>query len=190
MTGTCQCGCGGTTQPYTRTTAALGKVKGQPARFLPGHKPQRPADERFWEKVRKEEGAGACWLWTATKTQNGYGLFTTDGRTGPAHRFAYELLVGPIPDGMQLDHLCRVRECVNPDHLEPVTNDENIRRGMKGELRTHCRNGHAYLPDNLILEPVGDGRTARRCKVCREAQRARASRRSLIFAGSATETAA
>lgn len=86
-------------------------------------------EARFWAKVDKTE---TCWLWTAAiRRRSGYGVFSHQARTMLAHRFAYELLVGPIPDGLVIDHLCRVRHCVNPDHLEPVTQRENLRRGMR-----------------------------------------------------------
>lgn len=84
------------------------------------------ADERFWRWVERGEG---CWLWLASTDTKGYGLFGAEGKLSKAHRYAYELLVGPIPEGLVLDHLCRVRHCVNPDHLEPVTTYENILRG-------------------------------------------------------------
>lgn len=91
-------------------------------------------EARFWAKVNKDGPApthrsdlGSCWLWTAS-TNWGYGVLSIDGRSIRAHRFAYELLVGPIPEGLQLDHLCHVRHCVRPDHLEPVTLQENVVR--------------------------------------------------------------
>jgi hypothetical protein len=89
-------------------------------------------EERFWAKVNKTE---TCWLWTGAKHEKGYGLLKVAGQMHRAHRFVYELLVGPIPEGLSLDHLCRVRNCVNPNHLEPVTTGENIRRGLRGALR-------------------------------------------------------
>jgi hypothetical protein len=83
--------------------------------------------ERFWSKVDK---SGDCWLWTGTIT-NRYGrFFLAHGRMTPAHRWAYESLVGPIPEGLTIDHLCRNPPCVNPDHLEPVTVQENVRRAL------------------------------------------------------------
>jgi hypothetical protein len=85
-----------------------------------------PLEERVWAKVEKTEG---CWLWTAAISPNGYGKFMVSGRPVNAHRLVYQLTVGPIPDGLDLDHLCRVRHCVNPDHLEPVTRSENLLRG-------------------------------------------------------------
>lgn len=106
-------------------------------------------EERFFAKVEKGTD---CWLWTGAHDKHGYGCFAPDGRrAGPrkltrAHRFAYELLVGPIPEGLTLDHLCRVPACVNPAHLEPVTLRENILRGeapsAKQARRTHCIHGH------------------------------------------------
>lgn len=84
--------------------------------------------ERLWEKVDK---TGDCWLWTRSLTiGNRYGGLSVDGRMRPAHRVAYELTVGPIPDGLELDHLCRNTRCVRPAHLEPVTHRENMRRGQ------------------------------------------------------------
>lgn len=90
--------------------------------------PERPrfgsVEERFWAKV----DVGVCWLWTGSTNGNSYGRFSLDGRMVPAHRWAYEALVGPIPPGLQIDHLCRVPLCVNPDHLEPVSQADNKRR--------------------------------------------------------------
>ncbi len=90
--------------------------------------------ERFMLNVQVDEGTG-CWLWTASRGRSGYGQIqigrkSRNGHNSPAlaHRVSYELFVGPIPEGLQLDHLCETRACVNPDHLEPVTNQENARR--------------------------------------------------------------
>lgn len=82
--------------------------------------------ERFWAKF-VVSGSG-CWLWTVSKASGGYGKFAARGVNWKAHRYAYQHLVGPVPDGLDLDHLCRVRHCVNPMHLEPVTRSENLRR--------------------------------------------------------------
>lgn len=95
---------------------------------------------RFWAKV---DQSGECWLWTANLTKpNGYGRFHLNDRMVLAHRLTYETFVGPIPDGMQLDHLCRVKQCVNPAHLEPVTNRENVLRA----LPSTCVAGHQRTP--------------------------------------------
>jgi hypothetical protein len=119
---------------------------------------------RFWPKVDKTDG---CWLWTAATNEFGYGIFRIDGRNVRAHRWAYEDLVGPIPKGLVLDHLCRTPACVRPDHLEPVTQKVNSERGAPGgrvwrSLKTHCPAGHPYEGDNLY---VYDGK--RFCKACR-----------------------
>lgn len=115
---------------------------------LPVARPTVSFADRFWTKVAKSEDG--CWLWTASIKETGYGQFRLDGRAQYAHRIAYELCVGPIPDGLQLDHLCRVRHCVNPDHLEPVTQAENAARGSWA-MKTHCPRGHEYTPENVYF---------------------------------------
>lgn len=123
----------------------------------------RPLADRFWPKVDKTDD---CWLWTGALNSTGYGYIArTSNRMVPAHRIAYELLVGPIPDGLTLDHLCRVRNCVNPSHLEPVTMRENTLRGSAppaiNARRTHCVNGHEFTPENTYV-----GTTGRECRAC------------------------
>jgi len=121
-------------------------------------------ESRFWAKVDKN-GPNGCWVWTAMKTAAGYGEFWPSGpRMMYAHRLAYELLVGKIPEGLQIDHLCRNPSCCNPEHLEPVTQAENMRRGNAGKNtreRTHCPHGHEYSPENTRIY---NGR--RFCKQC------------------------
>lgn len=117
---------------------------------------------RFWNKVEKT--TDGCWLWTASGVKGGYGRYTVGGERVLAHRFAYELLVGPIPKGLTLDHLCRNRACVNPRHLEPVTHAENVKRGESGawlRAKTHCPKGHPYSGDNLAI--CKGGRVCRAC---------------------------
>lgn len=105
-----------------------------------------------------------CWIWQMNRDRHGYGAITKwhDGnpRTYRAHRYVYELLVGPIPEGLVIDHLCRVRACVNPEHMEPVTLAENLRRGRGGVLSvlrppkpwpTHCVHGHELTPRNTYV---------------------------------------
>lgn len=102
--------------------------------------------ERFWAKVRENPATG-CWEWAAAIARNGYGQFAHEGRTRSAHRLAWLSLRGEIPEGMQLDHLCRVRHCVNPDHLDVVTARVNRERGNATHVR---RNGPAVSPDHCI----------------------------------------
>jgi hypothetical protein len=139
--------------------------------------PRRTVDDRFWSKV---EGGSVdtCWLWTGCMCRDGYGSFKLDkGSPRRAHRVAYELLVAEIPEGLQLDHLFRVRSCVNPWHLEPVTNRINTTRGQGPEAarnrqlaKTHCKNGHQLSGSNIRT----NGRGHRRCLACqREFQRSK-----------------
>jgi len=120
----------------------------------------------FWSKVSIGT-EGGCWFWMGTKA-GGYGRFYNPAqrRVVPAHRFAYENRIGPIPEGLTLDHLCRNRSCVNPKHLEPVTNKENVLRGegptAKNKRKTHCTRGHAYDEENTYIRPNG----RRRCRAC------------------------
>ena len=120
---------------------------------------------RFWSKVHKTDG---CWLWLGAKGSAGYGNFLMPNKPTKAlaHRVAYELLVGPIPDGLTIDHLCRVRACVRPDHMEPVTRGENTLRGdtltAKNKAKTACPKGHPY---QYVYERA-NGRQARYCGIC------------------------
>ena len=126
-------------------------------------RPPRPAVERFLSKV---EITPSCWIWMAQKVR-GYGQFRGERSMMRAHRFSYELFVGPIADGMTIDHLCRNPSCVNPEHLEPVSMRENTLRGFgpsaQNARKTHCIHGHALTDKNLILHK--DGR--RQCHQCR-----------------------
>lgn len=135
-----------------------------------------PAERYFWPKVDRSAGPDGCWPWLAGRQTNGYGHIgrrtgVTASGTQLAHRAAYELLVGAIPEGMHLDHLCRNTGCVNPAHLEPVTAAENTRRGLHGILHTHCGAGHELTGDNLYVKP-SDG-----SKKCRECARQKAKER-------------
>jgi hypothetical protein len=109
-----------------------------------------------------------CWVWTGSKT-NGYGKVKVPGSntTARVHRLVYEALVGPIPDGLDLDHLCRNRACCRPAHLEPVTRRENLLRGntipAARAAQTHCSRGHEFSEDNIYIGTKG----GRECRACR-----------------------
>lgn len=129
-------------------------------------------DERFWAKVEKTDG---CWLWRGNLSPAGYGQTYSPAtrQTALAHRITYQALVGPIPEGLVLDHLCRTPACCNPAHLEPVTGEENFRRSpIWVGNKTHCPQGHPYAGANLRHKPDG----GRRCRECYR-QRAEAARR-------------
>lgn len=116
---------------------------------------------RFWSKVAI---VGDCWLWTAGCRKNGYGTFWYRYKNVLAHRFAYNLLVGPVPAGLVLDHTCLVKSCVNPTHLDPVTRIENSRRSDRGARReSHCKYGHPMAAPNIYVTPRGK----RTCRACR-----------------------
>lgn len=122
-----------------------------------------------------EEVAGGCWLWTGNTDTCGYGRIRVKGRLLSAHRLSYELHVGEIPSGMELDHLCRNPPCVNPDHLEPVTHEVNVQRGDGGRMwreKTHCPQGHPYEGANLYVSPSG----YRHCRECERVRRRKAKR--------------
>lgn len=117
--------------------------------------------ERIWAKIAKVDG---CWIWQgALGTGTGYAVLSVGNRNTYVHRLIYELLVEPIPAGFQVDHLCRNRRCVNPSHLEPVTQQENNRRAQayRASLITHCPYGHPYDEQNTYVL-----RGSRRCKAC------------------------
>lgn len=136
------------------------------------------AEERFMAKVEKSDGDD-CWMWIGSYDKaGGYGKFWLGNTKTGAHRASYELFVGPIPPGMDIDHLCHSfectegvacshRRCVNPAHLEPVTHRENMLRGRgwagQQVRRTHCPRGHEYTDENTYVSPKGE----RSCRACR-----------------------
>jgi hypothetical protein len=131
----------------------------------------KPLMQRVMEKISPEPFSG-CWLWMAALGDGGYGI-TGEGRRGDSvtllvHRVTYENLIGPIPPDLELDHLCRVRCCCNPHHLEPVTTQENLKRGLGNAAaayvnrsKTHCPQGHEYTPKNTYVY-----KNRRSCRAC------------------------
>jgi hypothetical protein len=141
-------------------------------------------EERFYGYVIKN-GPGGCWLWRGGLDVGGYGVFSLGnelgGRQAKAHRYAYELLVGPIPPNMLLDHSCRVHPCVNPDHLEPVTSRDNTLRGTgfaaKNAKKTHCPQGHPYDEKNTYVSSSG----GRQCRTCMKKHGADGGARTALY---------
>jgi hypothetical protein len=130
----------------------------------------KPIDELFWASIDKSgptpahrPALGPCWTWSAFIDRDGYGLFHNRKiGTKRAHRLAYEMSIGPIPEGLVLDHLCRNRCCVRPSHLEPVTDKVNAERGMVAQ-KTHCIRGHEFTEKNTYIKVNG----TRCCRACR-----------------------
>jgi len=156
--------------PEIKSRILLGQEKAREAKRLSGPS----VSDRFWARVRKDATPEGCWLWQGNLNNKGYGSIRIKPKRagGPTlvHRYAYELLVGPIPEGKELDHLCKNRHCVSPAHLEVVTRSENCSRGNSGHAwalhqraKTHCPQGHPYDLLNTYFPPRG----GRQCRICR-----------------------
>lgn len=139
-------------------------------------------EDRFWAKVWRDEDTG-CWLWLASKYPSGYGQvgWSHNGvkKVVGAHRVAYESLVGSIPEGLHIDHLCRNRACVNPSHMEVVSPGENVLRGVgpsaANARKTHCKRGHEFAV-HAVLRQRGDRRVMRKCSLCEKERERRRDR--------------
>lgn len=154
---------------------SLPKEKGAKAAKISGP-PLRPRKDRLMEKVKKSNSG--CWIWTG-QLSRGYATMSVrcpDGSWRPkqAYRIAYEEFIGAIPPGLQIDHLCRNKKCVNPKHLEPVTGEENLRRHWR--LLRKCKHGHPFVPENTLrLKKHPNQRICRICSIRRtREQRAKA----------------
>lgn len=152
--------------PYAQLTGSgIINAEGQLVRTHVSHD-TRPAIIRFLEKIQVSKifahNGSPCWEWIGCRGKGGYGQFKPDGRRGAKksspHRFSHEYFIGPIPEGFEADHLCKVRHCCNPLHLEAVTVQTNRER----REYTHCRHGHELSEDNVYLNPQGK-RTCREC---------------------------
>ena len=139
---------------------------------LRGGRPPTPLEDKYIP-----EPNSGCWLWTSSLDRHGYGQINIKGTSKRAHRIVYERLVGPIPAGLVLDHTCRVRSCVNPDHLEPITVSENLRRGISPSAhaarQTHCIHGHEFSAENTRLYTHIKGGTIRICRSCERTRQQR-----------------
>lgn len=133
---------------------------------------QRVTSQMFWSRVDKTDG---CWLWNGTVRGDGYGIFCRDRKAILVHRHAYELVQGPIPEGLTLDHLCRVRNCVNPDHLDPCPAGTNVLRGYgppaRNARKSSCKRGHLFTKENTYT--FGGSRSCRACQAMRARRRYR-----------------
>lgn len=170
--GLCMCGCGSETTRAKETSRRNGHVAGAHVRYVRGHQRRKTVAPAKGYRVDPVTG---CWIWLLGR-RKGYGCTSRDGKTRPAHKVLYEAVKGPVPAGLVLDHLCRNRACVNPEHLEPVTNRENLLRGNgvagTNSRKTHCPKGHPYSAENTRLY-----RGKRFCRICarlhRQAREAR-----------------
>jgi hypothetical protein len=169
----CACGCGRQTNIATSSDPKRGHVKGQPHKFAAGHRITTPPIERV---RRKCIWIGGCFVWQGETLPNGYGQIRIRRRHYYVHRIVYVAVNGPIPEGLQIDHVkargCRFKTCCNADHLEAVTGRENLLRGNGASAmnarKTHYKNGHLLAGDNLLPSGVRQG--MRRCRPCWNAQ--------------------
>jgi hypothetical protein len=147
MNGFCECGCGQQTRLAPCTDSSKGWTRGKPLRYINGHQHKSPP--RY--SVKDMGYATPCWVWEGA-THRGYAVKAEDGQRVKQHRKFYEQKHGPIPKGLEPDHLCKVKACVNPDHIEPVTHTENVRRGSRTildmqkarEIRHAVSQGESY----------------------------------------------
>ncbi len=173
--GFCQCGCGQRTSVARQTSHKHGYVKGEPVRYVLGHRPHRRQNpvELFWSKVRKSPEPDGCWLWTAGRNNKGYGLIRWRGRNCLAHRISWELANGPFPAELQVLHRCDVPLCIRPDHLFLGTVRDNV-RDMMAKGRNRARAGESAAHSKLTGNQVRELRARFACGETNYSQLARA----------------
>ena len=175
--GLCECGCGWPTTIPTSTNRRLGRIKGVPMRYVSGHNVRGQVLRKGPDWLPEDRGwLTPCHIWQHHRTKGGYGRATDPANPGKqqyAHILAWKDAHGPLPEGLQIDHLCRVRECCNPDHLEAVPprvnslrGDTGVTSGAQQRAKTHCRKGHPYSGENLYV----DATRRRHCRECRREQ--------------------
>lgn len=157
--GTCHCGCNGQTRLAPKSDPRDGSVKGVPYRYIYQHQHRTTP---FPYEIMDCGYKTPCWVWVWSKYSNGYGAYNGGHGHNSAHVIYWQEKNGPIPEGMELDHLCNQRPCVNPDHMEAVTHLENMTRARL--RRTHCKRGHERNDTNSKPEK---GTNSRRCMICR-----------------------
>lgn len=171
----CECGCGQPAPIAKITSRRIGWIKGQPIRFIHNHHSRKRGN--LWERIRSRcVIQGECWIWSgATNGRRGYGRTYHNHRWLYVHRVAYEYVHGPIPDGLELDHVkargCTSPACCNPAHLEAVTHLVNMSRSPNA-LKTHCPRGHLLAEPNLVQAALlRGGRNCRQCNRERHQER-------------------
>lgn len=154
--GLCMCGCGNPTSIATRSDTNSMMLEGHPIRYLPNHQARSKTAPFIEEDMGYET---PCWVWQRALDRNGYGSIRIDGRTRNPHRIYWEQENGPVPEGLELDHLCRVRSCIRPTHLEPVTSAENQRRGNNTKVDVTAvatiRDSYGSIPTKELAARFG-----------------------------------
>lgn len=182
----CECGCGQPAPIATTSDKRMNWIKGQPKRFVAGHN-ARIGDHLAYILARCAWD-GDCCVWQGARNRHGYGVVGFKHGSCLVHRVVYELVRGPIPDGLELDHVksrgCHSPACCNVAHLEPVSHGVNVARGDSGAreaARTHCPKGHPYSGSNVYVVPKSGSRACRACALLRSKLWARRKRAKAVL---------